>query len=136
VNIAGNGISWQSRFHFLVGRPLAQLLGYQEDWLNGVPEQSIACFAGTGNPFSAGPLREGEHVVDVGCGGGIDSLIAARMVGVSGHVIGVDMTPAMLARARASAAATGARNLDFREGFGEMLSVEDARATCSSRMEC
>jgi SAM-dependent methyltransferase len=118
----------QHGFHFLVGRPLAQLLGYQQDWLSGVPEPSIACFAGTGNPFSVGPLRDGEHVVDVGCGGGIDSLIAVRMVGASGHVIGVDMTPAMLARARAGAATVGARNLEFREGFGETLPVEDGWA--------
>jgi SAM-dependent methyltransferase len=115
-------------FHFLVGRPLAQLLGYQQDWLTDIPDPSVACFAGTGNPFSVGPLRDGERVVDVGCGGGIDSLIAARMVGASGHVIGVDMTPAMLARARASAAEAGSRNVEFREGFGESLPVDDGWA--------
>src|SRR5205814_7660594 len=58
----------QHGFHFLVGRPLAQLLGYQQDWLAGIPEPTIASFAGTGNPFSVGPLGDGEHVVDVGCG--------------------------------------------------------------------
>src|SRR5205814_1034160 len=78
-------------FHFLVGRPLAQLLGYEEDWLCDIPEPTIASFAGTGNPFNAGKLVAGEHVVDVGCGGGIDSLIAARMVGPAGSVVGVDM---------------------------------------------
>jgi arsenite methyltransferase len=112
-------------FHFLVGRPLAQLLGYQQDWLAGIPEPTIASFAGTGNPFSVGPLLHGDRVVDVGCGGGIDSLIAAAMVGEGGRVVGVDMTPLMLARARASAAAAGITNVDFREGFGESLPVED-----------
>jgi len=112
-------------FHFLVGRPLAQLLGYQPDWLEGIPEPTIASFAGTGNPFSAGPLQPGEHVVDVGCGGGIDSLIAAKMVGPVGAVVGVDMTPAMLAKARASAVAARLDNVEFREGFGEALAVED-----------
>jgi arsenite methyltransferase len=90
-------------FHFHTGRPLARLLGYDDAWLVGVPEATIASFAGTGNPFSLGVLGRGESVVDVGCGAGIDSLIAAKMVGPEGHVVGVDMTPAMLERARASA---------------------------------
>src|SRR5258708_33161660 len=92
-------------FHFLVGRPLARLLGYADAWLDGIPEPTIASFAGTGNPFSVGELQAGEHVVDVGSGGGFDSLIAATMVGPNGHVIGVDMTPAMIVKARTSATA-------------------------------
>jgi arsenite methyltransferase len=115
-------------FHFFVGRPLARLLGYDDAWLDGVPKATIASFAGTGNPFSLGALRPGEHVVDVGSGGGIDSLIAAKMVGPSGRVIGIDMTPAMLDKARTSAAAADMTNVEFREGFGESLPVEDAWA--------
>ena len=115
-------------FHFHTGRPLAALLGYAETWLDGIPEPTIASFAGTGNPFSLGALQAGEHVVDVGSGGGIDSLIAAKMVGPSGRVIGVDMTPAMLDKARTSAAAAGLSNVEFREGFGEALPVEDGWA--------
>jgi arsenite methyltransferase len=115
-------------FHFLVGRPLAAVLGYDPAWLRGVPETSIESFAGTGNPFSVRLLGSGEHVVDVGSGAGIDSLIAAGMVGPSGHVIGVDMTPAMLAKASGSAAAAGATNVEFREGFGEALPVDDSWA--------
>ena len=115
-------------FHFLVGRPLAQLLGYEEEWLRGIPEPTIASFAGTGNPFIAGQLMPGERVVDVGCGGGIDSLIAARMVGPDGRVVGVDMTPAMLTKARASASSAGFGNVEFREGYGEALPIEDGWA--------
>jgi len=115
-------------FHFFVGRPLARLLGYDEAWLDDVPEATIASFAGTGNPFSVGVLGPGERVVDVGSGGGIDSLIAAKMVGPTGRVIGVDMTPAMLDKARASAATAGMKNVEFREGFGEALPVADGWA--------
>jgi arsenite methyltransferase len=115
-------------FHFHTGRRLADLLGYEATWLERIPEPTIASFAGTGNPFSLGPLQRGECVVDVGSGGGIDSLIAARMVGPHGRVIGLDMPPAMLDKARTSAAAAGLSNVEFREGFGEALPVEDGWA--------
>ena len=115
-------------FHFHTGRPLADLLGYKADWLEWVPEPSLESFAGTGNPFSMGIPAGGSHVVDVGCGAGIDSLIAAHCVGRNGRVVGIDMTEAMLDKARAAAAEAGANNLEFRQGFGEALPVEDAWA--------
>ncbi|HEU5327562.1 MAG TPA: methyltransferase domain-containing protein [Thermomicrobiales bacterium] len=115
-------------FHFHTGRPLARLLHYADAWLAGVPERAVASFAGTGNPFSLGVLQPGEHVIDVGCGAGLDSLIAARMVGVQGHVIGVDMTPPMLAQARAAGAEAGLANVEFRAGYGEALPVPDGWA--------
>src|ERR671911_633113 len=94
-------------FHFHTGRPLALKLEYAAEWLEGIPESSIESFAGTGNPFSLGELHPGERVVDVGCGAGIDSLIAAKMVGLQGRVTGVDMTPSMLEKARRAAEQTG-----------------------------
>ncbi|HUF90360.1 MAG TPA: methyltransferase domain-containing protein [Gemmatimonadota bacterium] len=115
-------------FHFHTGRPLAAIVGYAEEWLEGIPESAIESFAGTGNPFSLGALASGERVVDVGSGGGIDSLIAARMVGPEGRVVGVDMTPAMLERARRAAAEAGIENIEFREGLMEELPVEDGWA--------
>lgn len=115
-------------FHFHTGRPLARLLGYDDAWLDGLPEATVAAFAGTGNPLSLGPPTEGEHVVDVGCGAGIDSLIASRMVGRSGYVVGVDMTPEMIQRARASAAAMGTPNVEFQIGSAEALPVPDGWA--------
>jgi SAM-dependent methyltransferase len=115
-------------FHFHTGRRLAGILGYRDEWLESVPEASIVSFAGTGNPFSAGEPRPGERVVDVGCGAGIDSMIAAWMVGPEGAVIGVDMTPAMLERARSAAASAGRNNVEFLEGYAEALPVEDAWA--------
>jgi SAM-dependent methyltransferase len=113
---------------FLVGRPLAAVLGYDSAWLADIPESSIESFAGTGNPFSLGLLGPGENVVDVGCGAGIDSLIAASMVGPAGRVIGVDMTTAMLAKARRAAAEAGSDNVDFRESTAEGLPVDDGWA--------
>ena len=115
-------------FHFHTGRPLARRLEYEDEWLEGVPEPSIASFAGTGNPFSLGLPNRGERVVDVGSGAGIDSLIAGRMVRSHGRVVGVDMTPAMVAKARAAAAAMDARHVEFREGFAESLPVADGWA--------
>jgi len=116
-------------FHFHTGRTLTDKLGYRDEWLEGVPESSIESFAGTGNPFTLGPLQPGDRVVDVGCGAGIDSLIAARMVGPDGRVVGVDMTPAMLDKARGAAAEAGLANVEFREGFGEALPVPDGWAS-------
>lgn len=115
-------------FHFHTGRPLAAIVGYAEEWLEGIPESAIESFAGTGNPFSLGALASGERVVDVGSGGGIDSLIAARMVGPEGRVVGIDMTPAMLDRARRAAAEAGIEQVEFREGLMEELPVEDGWA--------
>lgn len=115
-------------FHFHTGRPLAGMLGYNATWLDGIPEDTLSSFAGTGNPFRMGALLPGEHVVDVGCGAGLDSLIAAQMVGAEGHVIGVDMTPAMLAKARASASETASANVTFHEGYAEALPVVDGWA--------
>jgi arsenite methyltransferase len=115
-------------FHFHTGRPLARLLEYADEWLIGIPESSIQSFAGTGNPFNLGELITGERVVDVGCGAGIDSLIAAKKVGPEGRVIGVDMTPAMLEKARQAANETGLANVEFREGYAEALPVEEGWA--------
>jgi SAM-dependent methyltransferase len=110
-------------FHFHTGRPLARILGYEEAWLEGIPEPTVASFAGTGNPWKLGLPRQDERVVDVGCGAGIDSIIAARSVGAGGRVIGVDMTAPMLDRARASAREANVRNLELHLGYAEDLPV-------------
>jgi SAM-dependent methyltransferase len=115
-------------FHFHTGRRLTQIVGYKDEWFTGVSERAIESFAGTGNPFAMGELVTGENVVDVGSGGGIDSLVAAHMVGPSGKVVGVDMTPAMLERARIAAAESGVDNVEFREAYMEELPVPDGWA--------
>jgi len=115
-------------FHFHTGRPLTRILGYVDEWLTGIPESSIESFAGTGNPFSLGQLKSANRIVDVGSGAGLDSLIAAKMVAPGGRVIGVDMTPAMLTKARLAAKEAELDNIEFREGFGEALPVLDGWA--------
>lgn len=113
-------------FHFHTGRVAAERAGYEASWLDGVPQDALSSFAGVANPFHWGLPRAGEHVVDVGSGAGSDSFIAANAVGPEGSVIGVDMTPAMLARSRASA--SGSANIEFLEGVAEELPVPDGWA--------
>ena len=115
-------------FHFHTGRDLARIVEYRDEWLEGIPESVVASFAGTGNPFSIQALAHGERVVDLGCGAGIDSFIAARQVGNAGSVVGIDMTPEMLERARSAKAETGTNQLEFREGYLEQIPVEDGWA--------
>jgi SAM-dependent methyltransferase len=112
-------------YHFHTGHRLAGLLGYDERWYAALPEGNIASFAGTGNPFAAGPIQPGETVVDVGSGAGFDSLIAAQMVGPTGRVVGVDMTNEMLRKARDGAARMEASHVEFREGYMEGLPAPD-----------
>ncbi|MEX1103235.1 MAG: methyltransferase domain-containing protein [Dehalococcoidia bacterium] len=115
-------------FHFHTGAPLARMLGYEDDVVAALPDATVASFAGTGNPFLFGALAEGETVVDVGCGAGFDSFIAAQQVGPEGRVISVDMTAEMRDKTAGGAAALGLANVEVREGFAESLPVEDGAA--------
>jgi len=112
-------------FVFPTGRPWAEDLGYPEELAN-VPEAAVESFAGVANPFSLGRLAPGERVLDLGSGAGTDSLVAAQMVGASGRITGIDMTPEMLEKARRSAEAMGAANVEFVEGEVETLPFPDA----------
>ena len=115
-------------FHFHTGRVLAEKLGYAPEDIDAVPRCSLDPFAGTGNPHSLGSIVSGATVVDLGCGAGFDTLIAARRVGPSGRVIGVDMTEQMLARARQGAAEMGASQVEICPGFIEELPIPDGVA--------
>ena len=91
-----------------------------------LPVEARAASMGSGNPTAIAELAEGERVVDLGSGGGIDVLLAAQQVGPAGHVYGVDMTDEMLAVARANAERAGATNVEFRKGVIEQLPLDDA----------
>jgi SAM-dependent methyltransferase len=112
-------------FVFPTGRSWAEQLGYPKRFLDQIPEATVESFAGVANPFTLGPVSEGETVLDLGCGAGTDLLIAAQMVGTRGRAIGIDMTPAMVTRARASADEMELANVEVHEGVIEQLPLAD-----------
>jgi arsenite methyltransferase len=112
-------------FVFPTGPAWALDLGYPPDLIERVPAGSAESFAGVANPFSLGVLKPGERVLDLGSGAGTDSLVAAQMVGPTGSVTGIDMTPEMLAKARAGAADLDLENVEFVEGEAERLPFAD-----------
>jgi arsenite methyltransferase len=111
-------------FIFPTGRAWAEDLGYPDELAN-VPETAVESFAGVANPWTMGRLTPGERVLDIGSGAGTDSLVAAQMVGSDGHVTGIDMTAAMLAKARGAAAEMGVANVTFIEAEAEQLPFTD-----------
>jgi arsenite methyltransferase len=112
-------------YHFHTGRDALGIIGYDESLLEGLPEANIASFAGTGNPFMLGPINTGDIVVDIGTGSGLDALIASKLVGPGGRVIGIDMTPEMLSKAQEGVKEMGAANVEFRKGLVEDLPLPD-----------
>jgi len=110
---------------FPVGRVLAEQLGYPAEWLETVPPISVEAFAGVSNVAVFATIPAGATVLDLGCGAGLDSLIAARRVGGGGRVIGIDFSDSMLARARQGAAVFGV-DVTFCRGDAEELLLESA----------
>jgi arsenite methyltransferase len=113
-------------FIFPTGRAWAQQLDYPEPELGRVPDAIVESFAGVANHWLLGRIEPGSVVLDLGCGAGTDLLIAAQMVGPEGRVIGVDMTGAMLERAKASADEMGLDNVELHESLIETLPLEDS----------
>jgi SAM-dependent methyltransferase len=114
----------ETDFIFPTGRAWAEDLGYPEELAN-VPDAAVESFAGVANHWDLGTIEPGERVLDVGCGAGTDSLVAAQMVGPAGSVVGIDMTPEMLVKAEAAAAEMGATNVEFVEADAEQLPFGD-----------
>jgi SAM-dependent methyltransferase len=115
-------------YHFHTGRVAAERCRYDMSIVDALPAMAVESFAGVANPFELRSLRPGEKVVDLGSGGGFDSFIASRAVGPEGHVVGVDMTPEMIARARSAAKAMELTNVEFCSGYLEDVPVADGWA--------
>ena len=114
-------------FHFHRGPSYAvEFLGYDAGELAALPPDCTASFAGIGNPLAIGPIHAGETVLDIGCGAGMDLLLAAKRAGPDGEAIGVDMTDAIVERARKSATTAGLRKVEIRKGDATALPAEDA----------
>lgn len=120
----------EGKYHFELGRPLADSLGYPGDVLDRIPDGAIESFAGVGYFFDLANLAEGEGVVDLGSGSGMDVFFAADRVGPSGSVIGIDFTIEQLEKARAIAEEGGFTQVELREGRIESLPVEDTSCDC------
>jgi SAM-dependent methyltransferase len=107
------------------GPTSAKRLGYDPAEIDGLATQITESFCGVGNPLALGEVRPGETVLDMGCGAGLDSIRAARKVGPTGRVVGVDMTEEMVGKAKANAATAGVGNAEFHLGEADHLPVED-----------
>jgi arsenite methyltransferase len=118
------------KYHFELGRGLAERLGYPSEVLDRVPESACESFAGVGYFFDLAKLAEGEAVIDLGSGSGMDVFFAAEQVGPSGTVVGIDYTSEQLAKARRIATETGYSQVELREGRIEQLPADDASFDC------
>ncbi|HIF92582.1 MAG: methyltransferase domain-containing protein [Myxococcales bacterium] len=115
-----------AEFHFHRGPDYAaRLLGYDREQLAGLPERSTSSFAGVSNPLAIDDIRAGERILDIGCGAGMDLLLAALRVGPTGQAIGVDMTPEMLESTRQSAEDLGLPNVHLKFGDAEDLPLDE-----------
>jgi SAM-dependent methyltransferase len=118
----------EGEFHFHTGRSLATLCRYDPVQVGALPDDAVESFAGVASPFALRSVLPGEHVVDVGSGAGMDSLLAAQSAGPEGRVVGVEMTPEMLTRAQGAARRLGLSNVEFRSGVAEELPIDDGWA--------
>ncbi len=111
---------------FPLGPESAKCLGYDPAEIDALPSSVTESFCGVGDPFTLGVPQNGDTILDLGCGAGLDMILAGRRVGPTGRVIGVDMTEAMIAKARRNAVQCGLRNIEVRQGQIEQLPVDDA----------
>ncbi len=112
-------------FRYPTGEAGLKGLNYNTEILKRLPKDISASYCGVGNPFLLGPIKEGEAVLDIGCGAGVDTLIAAVMVGSNGRAAGIDSTPQMLAAARENLRKTSLNNVTFQEASAEDLPFPD-----------
>lgn len=112
-------------FHFPVGREACRLVGYTEEQLRPLPESVVESFAGVGCPFRGEAIGQGDTVLDVGAGAGVDTLVASRLVGAGGHVVALDLTPAMARKLHQAAEEGGAANVSVIQASAEAIPLAD-----------
>jgi arsenite methyltransferase len=119
-------ISPEGSFQYPVGETGLKGQNYNHEILEKLPQDVLSFYCGVGNPFSLGAVNEGESVLDIGCGAGVDTLIAAMMVGEKGWVVGIDVIPEMLRQAEVNLNKTTLANVTFQEASGEDLPFPEA----------
>ena len=118
-------VSPEGLFRYPTGRAGLEALHYDPQLIQALPEPVAAAYCGVGNPFTLGLIHPGDTILDIGCGAGVDTIIAALMVGPSGSVTGIDLVPEMLERAEENARLVGALNVEFMEGSAEEIPFFD-----------
>jgi SAM-dependent methyltransferase len=118
-------ISPEGNFQYPIGRAGLEALAYDKEMIQNLPDDAVESYCGVGNLFTLGPIQEGETVLDIGCGTGVDTLIAAIMVGPEGKVVGIDMVPEMLERAMKNLNETILSNVTFQPASAENLPFPD-----------
>jgi SAM-dependent methyltransferase len=113
-------------FKYPTGLAGLRALNYDSKIIQTLPEAVAASYCGVGNPFLLGPISEGEAVLDTGCGAGVDTIVAAMMVGPSGTVTGIDLVPQMLVKAKENTKMIGLKNVTFVETSAEKMPFQDA----------
>ena len=116
----------EGAFKYPTGQAGLEGLKYPSEVMDGLPEPVVSSYCGVGNPFSLGQIRKGESVLDIGCGGGVDTMAAGIMAGPGGKAVGIDMTPEMVDRAKANLRVTGLDNVSFEAASAEDLPFESS----------
>ena len=112
-------------FKYPTGREGLEALRYDVEIIMALPETVIASYCGVGNPFTLGAINEGESILDIGCGSGVDTIFAAKMTGPTGKVVGVDLMTEMLQRAKENLSLTNLDNVTYEEASAERLPFPD-----------
>jgi arsenite methyltransferase len=112
-------------FKYPTGRSGIEAQKYDPELVGVLPEEVISSYCGVGNPFSLGPINKGDVILDIGCGAGVDTILAAMMAGPTGKAVGIDIVPEMLQRAKSNGALSGLKNARFECTSGKILPFSD-----------
>jgi arsenite methyltransferase len=118
-------ISAEGKFQYLTGKEGARALGYDPALLQDLRPELLNAFCGVGNPFSLGEIRQGSVILDIGCGAGLDMIVASRLTGPDGRVYGIDLTKEMVSRARENVAMAGAANVEIQQVGSDKIPFDD-----------